>query len=152
MFAFKQVGESPIDGEESGVGQLHAYTAAVMGIGTSLHETAIDEPVDPVGHSAAGDQRLRGQLSGRKRVGLTCASQRGEDVEFPAIETVGIEGLRPGLIEVAGESGNPGEHLEGLHVQVRTLAAPGGDDRIDIVILHNGMLVKNLDVEILDRG
>ncbi len=103
------------------------------GSGLRLDQATTFEAVDPVGHGAAGDQGLADQLAGGELVGGAGATQCGEHVELPALELVLREGLGAVEVEAAGESRDPGEHLQRGDVEVGALAAPGLDDAVHVV-------------------
>ena len=67
-------------------------------------QSASLEPVDPVGHGAAGDQGLLHQLARGEAVGLAGAPQGREDVELPALERVPGKGLGAVEVEAAGQA------------------------------------------------
>ena len=66
----QQVPERPVDPPPTVVGQRDPGSSAVVGNRMAPdHQPALLEPVDPVGHGPAGDQRLAEQLPGGQPVG-----------------------------------------------------------------------------------
>src|SRR5699024_1494538 len=86
-----------------------------------------------VGHRPRGHEGLLDEAAGGELVRLPGATQRGEDVELPALEGVPGEGAHPVEVEEAGEPGDAGEDVEGLDVEDGELPAPGIDDGVDVV-------------------
>src|ERR671912_157951 len=119
-------------------------------VAQQVGERARREPVDPVRHGAARDERLGDELAGAQLVGVSGATQCGEDVELPAVQAVVREGGATGQVEAAREPRDAGQHLEGPDVQVGSLTPPRGDDTVDIVSGHGPtlLLVKFLDVKV----
>ncbi len=102
----KKVGKCVIDARTSGCGEAYTHTTAIMQIFLTLDKSAIGEPVNAIGHSAAGDQGLSEELSGGQGVWLASATQRGEYVELPRLQLVRVKGSPACSIEVAGEPGH----------------------------------------------
>ncbi len=65
---------------------------------------------------------------------MTGAAKRGEYVELPGLESVGCEGVSSGQVEVAGEPGDPAEHVHRRDVQIGSFPLPGPDEPIDLVV------------------
>ncbi len=132
--------EGAVDGALAGGGQRDEHAAPVAGVGGALHEATLGEPVDPVGHGAAGDHRLAQQRARGELVGLARPAQRGEHVELPRLDRVGGEGVAPGLVEQPGQPAHPAEHLDRGEVEIGAFAVPGLDQLVDLVALHARML------------
>ena len=132
----EQVGQRGVDDGHPGGGEPHDDAPPVGGVGLALDVAAGDQPVDPVGHRAAGDQGLGDELARAELVRRAGAAQGRQHVELPAVEPVLGERGAAGPVEAAGQPRHAGEHLEGADVEVGTLAAPRGDDTVDIVSGH----------------
>ncbi len=102
----KKIGERVIDARTSGCGETYTHAAAIMWILLTLNEPAIGQPVNAIGHSAAGDQGLSEELSGGQGVWLASATQRGEYVELPRLQLVRVKSGTACSIEMAGQSGH----------------------------------------------
>ena len=133
VLAGQQPGERVVHGGPSGRGEPDDDAAPVARVGQPLHEPARGQPVHPVGHGAAGDQGLGDQLAGGQLVRRAGPAQRRQHVELPALQVVLGEGGAAGAVQVPGQPGDPGQHLERLDVQVRALALPGEHDAVDLV-------------------
>ena len=129
----QQVGHGCVDGRHAGLGQLDDDATAVVGVGAAADESAALEPVDPVGHGAAGDKRLLHELSGGELVGLAGPAQGGEHVELPPLQAVLREGLRPVEVQAPGQPRDAREDVQRGDVEVGALAVPGLDDPVDVV-------------------
>ena len=111
------------------------------------------EPVDPVGHRAAGHQGLAQQPAGGELVRRAGPAQRGQHVELPRLDAVRGERVAAGQVEVPGQPADPAEHLDRGEVEVGALAAPGLDQLVHLVA-HAGIVarsVENLDIKMTSR-
>ena len=86
--AAQQVSQRRVHPRLALVGEGDQHAPLVAGVGLPADETRGGQPVDPVRHSAGGDQggaeqRTRGELERRP-----LPAQRGEHVEFPRLELV----------------------------------------------------------------
>ena len=72
--------------------------------------------------------------AGGEHVGLAGPAQRGQHVELPAVEIVRGERIAACAVDVPGQPGHPAEHLERAHVEVGSLARPGGHQAVDLVL------------------
>jgi hypothetical protein len=61
--------------------------------------------------------------------------ERGQHVELPGLQFVVGERAAPGDVEVPGEPGNPAQHLERLHIEIRSQGPPGLDEIVHLVAL-----------------
>ena len=114
-------------------GEPHEHAAPVGRVGEPLDVAPRGQPVDAVGHRAAGHERGAQQPPGRELVGLAGPAQRGEHVELPRLDVVRGEGAFAGQVEVAGEPADPAEDLDGREVEVGALARPRLDQVVDLV-------------------
>src|SRR5690606_29050572 len=105
------------------------------------------EPVHPVGHGAAGHQRLAQQPAGGELVRVARAAQGREHVELPGLDVVRGEGVAASQVEVTGQPRDPGEHLDGCEVEVASFTTPRLDQVVHLVT-HPAIVaqLKNLDV------
>ncbi len=156
--AGEQVGHRRVDRRLALLRQADDDAPAIGGRRESLDPALGGEAVDAVGHRPRGHERLLDEAAGGELVGLTGATQRGEHVELPALELVPGEGARAVEVEQPGQSGDAGEDVERLDVEVGALASPGLDDGVDVVgrvvaAAHPSRIpaVMNLDVE-TNRG
>jgi hypothetical protein len=145
-----QLRQRRIDCLPPGIGQLNQYTPTIIGMILPRDEPAVGEPVHPIGHSARRDEGFSQQLSGRKAVGRTRASQRGQHVELPGLKIMGAECVRSQTIEVMSQSGDTGENLHRRHIEVGAFAAPGFHNRVDLVRSRLAGHTRSLDVKTLD--
>ena len=99
----------------------------------SLDQPACGEPVDAVRHGAGRHQRLLQESTGGQPVGLAGTTEGGEDVELPSLQPVPAERLAACPVEVAGQPGDPAQHLQRCDVEVRTLPPPRRDEVVDLV-------------------
>ena len=114
-------------------GEPHDHAAPVVGVGVALDEPARRQPVDPVGHGAAGHQRLAEQPPRRELVRRAGPPQRGQHVELPRLDAVRGERLAAGEVEVAGQPADPAEDRDRRQVEVGALALPCLDQLVDLV-------------------
>ena len=114
-------------------GEPDDHPATVVGVGVALDVPAGAEPVDPVGHRAAGHQRLAQQAAGGELVRRAGASQRGEHVELPLLDAVRGERVAAGELEPTGEPADPAEDRDRGEVEVAALAAPGLEQLVHLV-------------------
>lgn len=147
LLARDQVGEGGVDAGASGRREHDPDATTILGVRLTSDQAARLEPVDAVGHRAAGHQGLRPELAGGERVGRAGSAQCRQDVELPGLQCVSGEGLASGGVQVLGQASHPGEHLEGSDVEVGALALPCSDQSIDL-IRHDVMLGETLDVKI----
>ena len=142
-------GERAVHGGLALAGQPHDHAAPVVGVGVPLHEAAVGEPVDPVGHGAAGDQGRAEQAARRELVRRPGATQRGEHVELPRLDLVRGERRAAGQVEVVRQPGDPAEDGDRAQVEVGALARPGLGELVDLVPHATSLtrLVEILDVE-----
>lgn len=137
----------------AGVGQLDKDAAPIIRVILPDDKASPGEPVNPIGHRSRGDERFPEQLTRRQPVRRARATQRGQNVELPRLQTMSVEGISPEPIQVASQPANPGQHLHRRNIDVWTLAPPRLHDGVDLVTSlvagHNRSLdVKTLDVEI----
>src|SRR5690606_8925251 len=119
----------------AGIRHRHHDAAPVVRISVALHEAALDEPVDAVGHGAARDEGLLQQCLRARVERRALAAEGREHVELPGFEPRAREGVAPRSIEVLREPGDAREHLQGREVEPRMRALPRGDDPVDLVVL-----------------
>jgi hypothetical protein len=131
--AVQQVGHGVVHRPAAGSGEPHEHPAPVVRVGMALDEVAALEPVDPVGHGAAGDQGLLDELAGGQLVGVACSAQCREHIELPALEAVLGEGRPTGEVEAPREPGDAGQDFQRRHVEVGALATPRRHDAVDVV-------------------
>ena len=129
----QQALQGAVDGAAAGAGQPDQHAAPVARVGQPLDEPARGQPVDAVGHRAAGhegllEQPARGELVRRPR-----AAQGREHVELPGLDVVLGEDLPAGPVEVVAQPGDPAQHLHRLQVEVGALPLPGLDEPVDLV-------------------
>lgn len=149
----KQGVEGAVDRFAPGWAQPDLHAAPVVRVGRALHQPAGDESVDPVGHGAAGDEGFVHELAGGQPIGLAGAPQGGEHVEFPRLKVMTCEGLSAGPVEVVRQAGHPAQDMHGRDVPVGSFTPPGGDQSIDFVLGHEGILrFKILDIERIRPG
>ena len=134
----QQQREGAVDPVAALVGEPHADAPTVLRGRTAGDQAAGGEPVDPVGHGAAGHQGLAEQLPGGELVGRAGASQRGQHVELPQLEALVGEGAAARDVEVVAQPADPAQHLHGGQVEVRALALPGRDQAVDVIVMAPG--------------
>ena len=106
-------------------GEPHEDAAPVVRVGEPLDEAAGGEPVDPVGHRAAGHQRLaRAAARGRARTApparRSAASTSNSHDSIPWA----VNACAAGQVEVAGQPADPAEHLDRARGRGRGARAP----------------------------
>ena len=142
-----------IDRLPAGVGQLDEDAAPIIGVILPDDQASPGEAIYPIGHGARCDERFAYQLTRRQPVWRSRAAQRCQYVEFPRLQIMSAEDIRPETVEVASQPADPGQHLHRRNIDVGALALPRIDDGVDLVPSlmagHNRSLeVKTLDVEI----
>ena len=125
--------EGAVDGGLALDREPHQHAAPVLRVGQPLDEAARGEPVDAVGHRAAGHEGLAQQRDRGELVRRPGAAQRGQHVELPRLDAVGGEGVAAGQVEVAGQPADPREDLDGREVEVAAFAPPGLDQVVHLV-------------------
>jgi hypothetical protein len=114
-------------------GQRDQDAPAVAGIGLAGHVTGRFEPVESFGRAGRGQHQGRGEVGRAQPVGRPGAPQGGQDVVPARLETAGgVAGLKPPL-DLPGQAGDPPDHADGGSVEVRTLAVPLLEDRVDAI-------------------
>ena len=110
VLGVEEGGERGVDGRPALGGEPHDHATPVVGVRVALDEPARAEPVDPVGHGAAGHERLAEEAAGGELVRRTGAAQRGQHVELPLLDAVRREGVAAGQLEAPGQPADPAEH------------------------------------------
>ena len=145
----EQADERPVDDLAAGRRQPDQDAPPVIRVCQPLDERPVDQAVDPVRHGPARHQGLAQQPAGGELVGRPRPSQRREHVELPGLDPVGAERGLACAVEVMADPGDPADHLHGPEVEVGALAAPRGEQVVDLV--HGSeRTVKNLDIETFD--
>ena len=106
-----------------------------------MHELPPDEPVDAIGHRAAGDQGLLEELLRTQLKGGPGAAERRKDVPLPRFELASRKSFAACTVEVARQSVHSREDLKWREIKVRTLSTPGLNDAIDFVVLGGHPLI-----------
>ena len=125
--------EGAVDGGLALGGQPHDHAAPVVGVGVALDEAAGGQPVDPVGHRAAGHQGLAEQPAGGELVRRPGAAQRGEHVELPRLDPWAVNASRRARSRWRASRRDPAEHRDRRQVEVGALARPRLDQLVDLV-------------------
>ncbi len=147
LLVVEQCHERRVDAAAAVVGEPDEHSAAVVGIGAAVHEATAGEPVDAVGHRAAGHQRLVQQPARGELVGPAGPAQSGEYVELPRLELVGGKRLATRAVEVAGQPGDSAENVHRRDIEVGTFPLPRLDQPVDLVLHPSSVAVKILDID-----
>ena len=143
----KQIDQRGIDGLLTCIGQHHLNTASITWIGYSADQTPGLEPVDAVGHRAAGDECQLNKASRRQRMWCPGPAERGEYIELPGVEFMGLKGFTSGQIQMSRQPAYPRENFQWCNVDIGSLASPRTDEAVDL-ILSCDVLVAG---EVVDR-
>ena len=98
--------------------------------------------------SAAGHRRLDQRLA---KTDVLLTSFRPSALRKLGLDWASLQARHPQLclVEVVGEPGHAGEHLQRCHIEVGPLSLPCADQHVHVVP-HAPMLGESLDVKILD--
>jgi hypothetical protein len=129
----KQPFERGIDLVPTSRSEPYDDPTAVPRVREAGQQPASLQPVEPIGHGAAGDQRLPEKLAGGELVRGAGAPQRREDVEGPDLEAVLGKDGPAGPGEVVREPGYPRQHMHRGDVEVGSLALPRVDQPVHLV-------------------
>ena len=130
----QQAGQGCVDPEASLMGKSDEYTSTVALVRQPLDEPFGFEPVDAVRHRTAGHHGLADEPAGSECVGVAGATQGRQHVELPRLQAVFGEGVPASEIQVAGQASDSAQHLHRGNVEVWTLALPGVDEPVHLVL------------------
>src|SRR5699024_12466140 len=108
-FLDQQIRQRGVDGGAAAVGELDQHTATIPRVAAALDPAACDEPVDAIGHGAAGHERLLEQRRRGELIRLTPAPEGGAHVEGPALDAVLGEARLARKVQLPGQTREAGE-------------------------------------------
>jgi hypothetical protein len=132
-FPGDQVGQAGVHAAPPGRCEAHEDTPSVVRIRAARDEAGVFQAVEAVRHGPRADERAVEEAAWGELVGGSGPPQGGEDVEGPLLEVMGGKGRATGTIEMAGETDDSAQHLQGGGVDIGPLPLPLDYETINLV-------------------